>query len=88
MNCPSCGAERIHRSRRRGVVEQHLFPALSVYPFRCHACKLRFLRVRSLRGDAEIVVKAPPPWLRAAFWTAIAIAGGLLVAVIAIVALS
>lgn len=45
--CPRCGAERVHRSRTRSVLEA-LRRAVTPYePVRCHACGHRGWRERS-----------------------------------------
>ena len=44
MNCPSCQSQRIHHSRRRGLLEKVIFAIALVRPFRCEKCDLRFFR--------------------------------------------
>jgi len=39
--CPSCGAPRVYRSRRKGITE-HLFSIVGARIRRCHACNVRF----------------------------------------------
>jgi transposase-like protein len=48
--CPKCKANRAHRSHRRGLWE-HLAVFFAHYPYRCHACKHRFLRFRYAVAD-------------------------------------
>lgn len=43
-NCPECQSQRIHRSKRRGILETSLFAVLFIRPFRCLRCDLRFFR--------------------------------------------
>jgi len=43
--CPSCKADRAHRSHRRGVKER-LSVLFSYNPYRCHECGYRFLLYR------------------------------------------
>lgn len=40
--CPSCGAQRVARSRRHGVVERVLLRLLPIRPYRCGNCGSRF----------------------------------------------
>jgi predicted Zn-ribbon and HTH transcriptional regulator len=47
MSCPLCQSKRIHRSRRKGIVEQLILAMILVRPFRCEKCDYRFFR-RSL----------------------------------------
>jgi hypothetical protein len=44
IHCPECHGLRIHRSRRRGLLESRLFAMLFIRPFRCLACDHRFFR--------------------------------------------
>lgn len=44
MNCPSCQSQRIHQSRRRGILEKGILGAIFVRPFRCEKCDVRFFR--------------------------------------------
>lgn len=53
MVCPKCKANRAHRSHRRGLLER-VSGLCALYPYRCHVCEHRFLRVR----DAESPVQA------------------------------
>lgn len=43
-HCPECQSQRIHRSRRRNILESGLFAMLFIRPFRCLACDHRFFR--------------------------------------------
>ena len=43
MNCPQCTSQRIHQSRRRGIIER-ILAMLFVRPFRCERCDSRFFR--------------------------------------------
>lgn len=44
LSCPRCTSERIHQSRRRGLLESTLFAMIFIRPFRCERCDLRFFR--------------------------------------------
>lgn len=44
MSCPQCHSQRIHQSRRIGIVERKILPKFLVKPFRCERCDLRFFR--------------------------------------------
>lgn len=41
--CPRCGSARIHRSRRRTLLEKAMSP-FGAWTRRCHDCGLRFVR--------------------------------------------
>jgi hypothetical protein len=41
--CPLCDSARVRRSYRRGFLERVLFRILSLWPYRCDACDVRFL---------------------------------------------
>lgn len=70
MECPECGSNQIHRSRRRGVLEESVLPLASIVPFRCIECKARFFRSRMpKRRDAYTFLREPPPWARSLFWS-------------------
>ena len=43
VNCPQCTSQRIHQSRRRGIMER-ILAMMFVRPFRCERCDLRFFR--------------------------------------------
>ncbi len=42
--CPLCHSERIHQSRRKGILEKIMLAVLFVRPFRCERCDCRFFR--------------------------------------------
>jgi predicted Zn-ribbon and HTH transcriptional regulator len=42
--CPVCHSERIHQSRRKGVLEKIVLAVMFVRPFRCERCDARFFR--------------------------------------------
>jgi predicted Zn-ribbon and HTH transcriptional regulator len=44
LNCPLCNSKRIHRSKRKGIIEQGILAMLFVRPFRCERCDFRFFR--------------------------------------------
>jgi hypothetical protein len=44
VNCPQCTSERIHQSRRKGIIERRILAVIFVRPFRCERCELRFFR--------------------------------------------
>jgi hypothetical protein len=41
-SCPACDSSRLHRSRRRGIVERTILAVIFVRPFRCERCDARF----------------------------------------------
>jgi hypothetical protein len=51
--CPSCASHSIHRSRRKGMLEQILHGALFISPYRCNACDERYYRLRLPVHTAE-----------------------------------
>ena len=84
MQCPECGATSIARSHRRGWVENVVLSSLAVYPFRCRACKARFLRrhAKRERADNEAVSRTPT-WLTASVWfVVLCLAAGVVVALV------
>jgi hypothetical protein len=44
MSCPPRRSERIHKSRRAGIIERRILAMIFVRPFRCERCDLRFFR--------------------------------------------
>jgi len=44
-HCPLCHSERIHQSRRKGIVERILLAMIFVRPLRCERCDYRFFRI-------------------------------------------
>ena len=44
ISCPLCHSKRIHRSKRKGIMEQVILAMIFVKPFRCERCDYRFLR--------------------------------------------
>ena len=44
--CGECGSLNVRRSKRRGLLERTV-AAVGVVPWRCRACKYRFLALRS-----------------------------------------
>jgi len=72
--CPRCGSTRVHRSRRRGVIE-HVFGLAGLTIRRCHACGLRFTRL----GDSVILPEDVGRVLRRLGQLALAVAGASLV---------
>ena len=44
LNCPLCQSRRIHRSKRKGVLERTVLAMLLVRPCRCDSCDHRFFR--------------------------------------------
>jgi hypothetical protein len=55
--CPYCHSARVHRSRRSTLLEQTLLRVISLYPYRCEDCDLRFFTLgpitRKSRGHAH-----------------------------------
>ena len=45
--CPRCNSPNVQRSSRRGFREHTKATLLSVYPYRCHNCDMRFFAKRS-----------------------------------------
>jgi c-di-GMP-binding flagellar brake protein YcgR len=45
LRCPACKSDFVRRSSRRNVLER-LLSVVSVYPFRCQLCSLRFFAFR------------------------------------------
>jgi hypothetical protein len=52
LSCPLCRSKRIHRSKRKGIVERVILPMIFIRPFRCEKCDFRFFR-RSLSADPD-----------------------------------
>jgi len=44
MSCPLCRSKRIHRSKRKGIIEQVILAMIFIKPFRCERCDNRFFR--------------------------------------------
>lgn len=44
MICPMCHGNRVHRSRRRGIIEGAFLAVIFVKSFRCQACDARVFR--------------------------------------------
>jgi predicted Zn-ribbon and HTH transcriptional regulator len=44
LRCPLCHSERIHRSKRKGMMKRSLLAMIFVRPFRCERCDFRFFR--------------------------------------------
>ena len=44
MSCPLCHSKRIHRSQRKGIIEQVILAMIFFRPFRCERCDFRFFR--------------------------------------------
>lgn len=51
MLCPKCKTDRAHRSHRSSAKE-YLASVLAYYPYRCRACKHRFLLSRYAKPEA------------------------------------
>jgi predicted Zn-ribbon and HTH transcriptional regulator len=54
--CPNCKSGEIHRSRRRGLLENILHAVFFVSPYRCKTCDERYFRFR-----LPISPEAKPP---------------------------
>jgi len=52
LSCPLCRSKRIHRSRRKGVMERVILAMIFIRPFRCERCDSRFFR-RSLSANPD-----------------------------------
>jgi len=48
IRCPLCQSKRIHRSKRKGIIERVFLAMMLVRPFRCERCDFRFFRRSSL----------------------------------------
>jgi predicted Zn-ribbon and HTH transcriptional regulator len=44
ISCPLCHSKRIHRSKRKGIIEQIILAMIFIKPFRCERCDYRFFR--------------------------------------------
>ena len=44
ISCPQCRSGRIHKSRRKGILERAILAMIFVRPFRCERCDYRFFR--------------------------------------------
>jgi peptidoglycan/LPS O-acetylase OafA/YrhL len=44
--CPECRTKDVERATRRGLLERHVLPLLSLWPYRCCACDLKFFDFR------------------------------------------
>jgi len=45
LRCPNCRSKHLRRSHRRNLLERFL-SFVSIYPFRCDSCGLRFKTLR------------------------------------------
>jgi hypothetical protein len=69
MECPECGATKIHKSRRHGTMENTFLVLVAVHPYRCAECRARFFRKRGKAAGAWIRVFMNPPLpLRLVIW--------------------
>ena len=41
-NCPQCGSDHVHRTKRGRILEFWVLLFLPVRPYRCGKCRLRF----------------------------------------------
>lgn len=80
MTCPDCGATKVHRSRRRGFFEQVILGTIGVYPYRCSACKKRFMKVNDpTKARRRNIWTDPPGWVSALLWGLVATAIALII---------
>lgn len=42
LSCPLCQSERVHKSRRRGLLERGFMAMIFLRPYRCLKCDWRF----------------------------------------------
>jgi hypothetical protein len=63
-NCPVCQSHRIHRSKRRGILESRFLAVLFVCPFRCLKCDHRFFRWSLNANPSPVRTQTLPPSLR------------------------
>jgi predicted Zn-ribbon and HTH transcriptional regulator len=52
LSCPLCHSKRIHRSKRKGLIERVILAIIFIRPFRCERCDYRFFR-RSLSANSN-----------------------------------
>jgi hypothetical protein len=52
LSCPLCHSKRIHRSKRKGLIERAILAIIFIRPFRCERCDYRFFR-RSLSANSN-----------------------------------
>jgi predicted Zn-ribbon and HTH transcriptional regulator len=52
LSCPLCHSKRIHRSKRKGLMERVILAIIFIRPFRCERCDYRFFR-RSLSANSN-----------------------------------
>ncbi len=50
LSCPLCRSKRIHRSKRKGIIERVILTMIFIRPFLCEKCDYRFFR-RSLSAN-------------------------------------
>jgi len=72
MECPECGATKIHKSRRKGTMENTVLVLVAVHPYRCSECRARFFRKRGEMAGAWVkVLMNPPAPLRLVIWAVV-----------------
>jgi hypothetical protein len=72
MECPECGATKIHKSHRRGTTERTVLVLFAVHPYRCSECRARFYRKRgAMAGEWVKVLMNPPAPLRIVIWAVV-----------------
>jgi C4-type Zn-finger protein len=52
LSCPLCHSKRIHRSKRKGLIERVILAMVFIRPFRCERCDYRFFR-RSFSSNPD-----------------------------------
>lgn len=61
LRCPRCYGQRIHQSRRKGMLEKGILAAIFVNPFRCETCNCRVFRSSFAANPNELPTKALAP---------------------------
>jgi len=53
-SCPRCGSMHVHRTKRGRVLEFWVLLFISVRPYRCGKCRLRFYGPKRFDPDAPV----------------------------------
>jgi hypothetical protein len=54
IECKRCHCEEVRRVWRQGPIERWIYPLMSIYPFVCGRCGLRFTTVLPDREEEQI----------------------------------
>jgi len=52
--CPRCGSQHVHRTKRGRILEYWVLPFLSVRPYRCGKCRLRFYGPKKFADNEKL----------------------------------